>query len=54
MKSIKTEEDYKNTLERIYVLMQLDLEDNSPELNELETISALVENYENKHYPYSL
>lgn len=51
MKPIKTEEDYKNNLEKIYNLMQLDLDDNSPEFDELEILSVLVEDYENKHYP---
>lgn len=54
MKPIKTEIDYENTLEKIYNLMQLDLKDNSNELDELEVLSILVENYENKHFPMDL
>lgn len=51
MKPIKTQEDYQTTLERIYYLIQLELKDNSPELDELEVLSILVEDYEKKHYP---
>lgn len=51
MKPIKTDEDYRKTLEKIYNLMQSDINDNSPELDELEVLSILVEDYEKKHYP---
>ena len=51
LKPIKTEEQYKEYLKRIYALMQNDLKENSKESDELETLSILVKNYEKAHYP---
>ncbi|RAJ90820.1 HTH-type transcriptional regulator/antitoxin HigA [Larkinella arboricola] len=51
LKVIKTEQEYENALERVYELMQLDLEDDSPESDELEVLALLVEHYEQAHYP---
>lgn len=48
---IKTEEQYKEYLKRIYALMQKELKENSKESNELESLSILVKNYEKAHYP---
>ena len=48
---IKTEREYDAALERIHTLMHMDLEDNSPESDELEELALLIENYENIHYP---
>ncbi|MBB3837349.1 HTH-type transcriptional regulator/antitoxin HigA [Runella defluvii] len=48
---IKTEEEYDNALERAYQLTQLDLEEESAELAELELLSVLIEQYEKVHYP---
>jgi len=50
LKPIKTHTDYENTLERIYFLMQTSPEDNSPEFDELQILSVLVEDYESKNY----
>lgn len=54
LKVIKTEQEYEAALERVYTLMQLDLADNSPELDELEALSLFVEYYEDKHYPIAV
>lgn len=51
LKVIKNEGEYEDALARVYLLMQLDLADDSPELNELEALSLFVEHYEEKHYP---
>ncbi len=48
---IKTEEQYEMALERAYELMQLDLTEDSLELNELELLSVLIELYEKANYP---
>lgn len=50
LKPIKTEEQYENYLERIYVLMQTDLKEDSKESDEIEILSILVKNYEEAHY----
>ncbi|MBC7474881.1 MAG: helix-turn-helix domain-containing protein [Candidatus Sericytochromatia bacterium] len=50
MKPIKNEVDYEISLERAFKLIQMDLKDNSNELDELETISILIEDYEKKNY----
>ena len=49
---IKTEKDYNLVLSRIEELM--DAKKNTPEADELELLAALVEMYENKHYPMDL
>jgi HTH-type transcriptional regulator / antitoxin HigA len=46
---IKTEQDYEKALTRIEGLM--DAEAGTPELDELELLTALVEMYEDRHYP---
>lgn len=46
---IKTEADYDAALARAYELM--DAKANSPEGDELDVITTLIESYENKHYP---
>jgi len=51
-KLIKTEKEYNLALSRIEELM--DAEENSPEVEELELLSTLVELYEDKHYPMDL
>lgn len=51
LKPIKTEEQYKEYLKRIYVLMQKKLKENSKESDELETLSILVKDYENEVFP---
>ncbi len=50
LKVIKNEREYEAALARVYNLMQLNLADDSPELDELEALSLFVEHYEDKHY----
>ncbi|MDZ7935612.1 MAG: transcriptional regulator [Emticicia sp.] len=50
-KLIKTETEYEAALERIYDLMQTDIQPNSEEEAELEISSLLVKEYEKKYYP---
>jgi len=47
--SIKSIDDYEETLERIGELM--DAAPGSPEEQELEHLVALIERYEEEHYP---
>lgn len=51
LKPIKSKKQYETALERIYNLMQKDLKADSKESDELEILSILVENYEEKKYP---
>ena len=48
---IKDDADYKKAKQRVYDLMQLDLEPYSEEDDELEWLSLLVEEYEKEHFP---
>ena len=48
---IKNEEQYETALARVYVLMQATYTNDSPEADELEVLSILLKDYENKHYP---
>lgn len=50
LKPIKTEEQYENALVRIYELMQDDLEKKPTKADELEVLSLLIKDYEDKHY----
>ncbi|MHB8339113.1 MAG: helix-turn-helix domain-containing protein [Ignavibacteriaceae bacterium] len=54
LKPIRTKKDYKAALDRIYILMQKDLEVNSKEYDELDLLSILVEQYESKNFPIEL
>ncbi|MBK8946920.1 MAG: transcriptional regulator [Ignavibacteriae bacterium] len=54
LKAIKSKKAYEETLNRVYELMQLDLKLNANEYNELEILSILIEDYENKNFPISL
>lgn len=51
LKPIKNEVQYEAALQRIYELMQLDLEPGTEAGDELEILSLLVKEYENVHYP---
>lgn len=51
LKQIKTEEQYREYLKRIYALMQKELKEKSKESDELETLSILVKDYENEVFP---
>ena len=53
-KLIRTEADYEAALERIATLMEHDPAPNSPEGEELELLSFLVERYEDEKYPMDL
>jgi len=48
---IKTEKDYNDALSRIELIM--DAEAGTPEADELELLTTLVEMYEERHYPIS-
>lgn len=53
-KILKTEEEYNAACERIYTLMNNTdkaIEPDSPEGEEIELLSLLVEKYEQEHYP---
>ena len=49
IRPIKTESDYEKALARIAKLMDAKL--NSPEGDELEVLSTLVDAYESRHFP---
>lgn len=51
LRPIKNNEQYEDALERIYTLMQKDIEESSKESDELEILVILVKDYENEHYP---
>ena len=53
LKPIKTKKDYEAALKQAYELMQKDLKKGSKLSDELEILSVLIEEYENKHYPIS-
>lgn len=50
VKPIKTKKQYKEYIERIYVLLQKNITADSKESNELEMLSILVKKYEEKYY----
>jgi HTH-type transcriptional regulator/antitoxin HigA len=49
IKVIKTEEDYQLALERLEVIFDAPID--SPEGDEAEILSILIEKYEDEHYP---
>ncbi|MGV8136744.1 MAG: type II toxin-antitoxin system HigA family antitoxin [Mangrovibacterium sp.] len=51
IKVIKTEEDYHQALERLEVIFDASVD--SPEGDEAEILSILIEKYEDEHYPIS-
>jgi len=51
LKPIKNDDQYEDALERIYNLIQMDLQPNSTEADELEVLSIIVKQYELEHYP---
>jgi HTH-type transcriptional regulator/antitoxin HigA len=53
LRSIKTEDQYDESLARVYELMQAEVMENSPEFDELERLIILVKEYEDEHYPMS-
>lgn len=50
IKSIKTEQDYKDALALIEPLFDEELEIGTPESDLLEIMTLLIEKYENEHY----
>ena len=54
LKPIKNKKEHQVALNRIYQLMQKDLKAKSVEFNELEILSILVENYEDKIFPIEI
>lgn len=48
IRPIKTEEQYREALKRVDTL--IDAEPNTTEFEQLEVLSILVDDYENKHY----
>jgi len=51
LKPIKTEEEYDDSLARVYELMQTNIKEGSADSDELEVLSLLVKEYELVHYP---
>lgn len=51
LRPIKNKEQYEEALERVYSLMQKDVQVGSKLSDKLEVMSILVKEYENKHYP---
>lgn len=49
IKPIKTEQDYQEALDRLELVF--DAVEDTPEGDEADILSLLIENYENKHYP---
>ena len=49
IKMIKTEEDYQQALKRLEVIFEAPID--SPEGDEAEILSILIEKYEDEHYP---
>ncbi|HED37074.1 MAG TPA: transcriptional regulator [Ignavibacteria bacterium] len=54
LKPIRTKKEYKEALDKVYLLMQKDLKLNSSKYDELEILSILIENYEKKNVPIEL
>ncbi|MGF1639194.1 MAG: type II toxin-antitoxin system HigA family antitoxin [Cyclobacteriaceae bacterium] len=53
-KILKTEQEYNEACERVYKLINSStkaIESESPEGEEIELLSLLIENYEHEHYP---
>lgn len=53
LRPIKNKQQYENMLERVYELMQKNIEPESKDSDELEVLSILVKEYETEHYPIS-
>jgi HTH-type transcriptional regulator / antitoxin HigA len=51
VKPIKNKKQYTAYLQRAYTLMQEELHADTPEADELELLSIVIESYENQHYP---
>lgn len=51
VKPIKSKKQYKEYLSRAYAIMQKDAKRNSKELDELELLGIIIEEYEKKNFP---
>jgi len=51
VRPIKNNQEYEKALERVYTLMQKDVQPGSKQSDELEVLSILVKEYEQEHYP---
>lgn len=51
IKPIKSNKQYEDSLARVYVLMQKNIQADSKESDELEVLSILVKEYESEHFP---
>ncbi|MEO5571283.1 MAG: helix-turn-helix domain-containing protein [Bacteroidia bacterium] len=51
LKPIKNNKQYREALDRIYTLMQHTVKTGSKESDEMEVLSILVKEYENKYFP---
>jgi len=49
---LKTEQDYNLALERLEIIFHAEID--SPEGDEAEVLSILIEKYEEKHYPIAM
>jgi HTH-type transcriptional regulator/antitoxin HigA len=52
IKAIKTEKDYEKALDRLKSIFQADVD--TPEGDEAEVLSILIEKYEDEHYPIDM
>ena len=52
IKAIKTEQDYNQALERLEIIFHAEVD--TPDGDEAEIISILIEKYENEHYPIGM
>lgn len=50
LRPIKNEQQYEDTLTRVYSLIQKDIKPDSKESDELEILSILIKEYENEHH----
>ncbi len=51
LKPIRNNRQYEDALSRAYTLMQKNIKPNSKDSDELEILSILIKEYENKHFP---
>lgn len=52
IKAIKTEQDYNQALERLEVIFHSEID--TPDGDEAEVLSILIEKYEDEHYPIGM
>ena len=52
IKTIKTEQDYNEALERLEVIF--DAPEGTPESDEVAILAMLIDTYENEHFPIDL